>query len=149
MVNETVAAIIAVIGTLAGAWWGGVISSKAADRVMTRQAYARLAAAFAEELVLLKTTTDAEIGYSFKLLQSSYRKHLVVYIELRASLCGDERSSIEEKWNLYTQEAQNLCPSEREKYRFSYLLKEGVSEEERQLLASKHIETLIQFDSVR
>lgn len=95
MSNEIASAIIAVVGTLAGAWWGGLISNKTSDRVATRQAYALLAAAFADELVILKTSTETETGSAFSLLQSSHKKHLQAYIELRAALRGDELKFIE------------------------------------------------------
>jgi hypothetical protein len=119
-------------------------SQPAPSIVATRQAHARLVAAFAEELAILKTSTETEIGSAAALLHASYQKHLRAYIELRAVLCGKERSAIEEKWKAYTQEDQNLDPIEREKFKFIYLTHPDRSESDTRLLAIKHIELLIQ-----
>lgn len=146
MANEITAAIIAVLGTLAGAGVGGLISSKAADRIATRQAYARLTAAFAEDLAILKTSTETEVGSAYEILRASHKKHLTAYIELRAVLRGDARKSIEHRWATYTQEEQDFHPTEREMYRFSYLLQQGQPEADMCLLAIKHIESLIQCE---
>lgn len=140
---ELIGPVIGVVGTLAGAWLGGAISTKAADRVAVRQGYARLAAAFSEELARLKTSTEGDKAFAFELLRASYRKHLIAYIELKAILNLRDQIILENMWKTYTQEDSRMECSEKEIYRFSYLLQEGQSACDMRNLAIKHIEALI------
>lgn len=145
---EVFTALIGVGGTVLGVWIGSRIQKNAADRVLSRQAFSKLVEAFSKELAILKTSTEDEMGSTAKLLQENHKKHLIAYLELRATLDAKHREELDRRWQTYTQENRDLYPEEREMYRFVHLYRdEGLTEEDMRLLAIKHIQNLVDFEN--
>ena len=142
MPSEIWAALIGVVGTLAGVWYGAWLSRKAARDLLIQQAKAEFAAAFTATLVNLASGQKQDQGQALGILQTDYPGHLAAYIKLRSVLPKEQQVAVDEAWRQYTRDDQNQLPEEREFYRFNHVL--GPDSGEHQfMLAAKHVNSLL------
>lgn len=143
MGNEVLAALVGVVGTLAGAWYGARLSRRAARDLLASQAKAEFAAAFTD--TLFKLTGPAEeqgIGQAIHILQEDYPRHLVAYLRLRSILPKDHQEVVDRAWREYAGGDANEPAEECNFYRFIHVLAPE-SDEHQFMLAAKHVHGLL------
>ena len=131
---------VALVGLL-GAFCGMLISVYVVRYMLTTTAKHRFAAAFTDELTILKSGKKVVNDCAtMQLLEGSFSKHSKAYIELWSVLDCFGKWRIEKKWDTYKYGKGNNRNNER----FLYLVPvKGKDEATVIKIASKHIESLI------
>lgn len=143
MANELLAALIGVAGTLGGVWYGARLSRQASRDLLSNQAKAEFAGAFAETLLKLTgPVVEERTGRAMHILKEDYPRHLVAYLRLRSVLPKQQQQSVDRAWQDYIREDSSDIPEEREFYRFCYVL-DPQSDEHQFMLAAKHVNALL------
>ena len=143
MPTEIWAAIVGVVGTLLGVWYGSRVSSNTARHLVVQQAKAEFSSVFTETLVQLHAPVNEEgRGEALEILQNNFPAHLTAYLKLKAALPSSYSPGLEAAWSRYTKDGEYELKEEKEFYRFAHVLN-GKNDEQMQALAIKHVNALI------
>ena len=129
---------VALIGLL-GAFCGMLISIFVVRYMLKISARHKFAAAFTDELAVLKSGIVGDECATLQMFEASFEKHNRAYVERWSVLGKCQKRRLEKKWNKFCHGDRDLNPDDR----FTYLASNAYEEKESIKTAIKNIESLI------